>query len=487
MNKFPKVPYLVVRKASPFTVGPYNVLMDEVGQSGGQNQPPSQGGDGQPAAHPGGAPQTAGQSCGGEPSGVPSGGAPHRSVVSIIRIIVPYTAAALAIGVVAFVMIASHRYFGSLSDFPQYNAAARLMASGKAAEVYDTASLLAVERALHPDLQRPVAMFVPPPAALLFLPIAMFPQWAAFGAWTATLSIALAVTLYLLKREMQLPAAGFGWLMAAVVFFGPTFEALRISQPATIMLLALTGASLMARQGRDFQSGLCLGMLLLKPQELLPLGLFLLGARQWQVIGGLAAATAVLTLISLPVFGVAGYQNYVQLILDPTSADFMQSAINPTVRGQLALIFEIDSPITKYGALAAMALAYIACLVAGIKSRSGDPFYVMLTAAVPIGLVTAWHCHFYDLVLVIPGVVALFMTANRREKAVVPLLVILGSLPFMVPIYVPLHFTYLLRGGMVNPYFFLLAIYSVTAMGCFLIKGSSCQAASAASEPPAAA
>lgn len=419
-----------------------------------------------------------------------AGAAARRSPLSVIRVIVPYSAAALAIGVVVFVMIASLKYFGSLNDFPQYHAAARLMAQGKAAEVYDTASLLAMERALHPDLQRPVAMFVPPPAALLFLPIAIFPEWAAFGAWTALLSIALAGTLYILKREMQIPAAGFGWLIAAVVFFGPTFEALRISQPATIMLFALTLAWVMARRGRNFYAGLCLGMLLLKPQELIPLGLFLLGARQWKMIGGLAAVTAVLTVISLPVFGAAGYHNYVQLIMDPTSADFMQSSINPTVRGQLATLFEIDSPVTKYGALAGMALAYISCLVAGAKSqmvgaksRHAESFYVMLTAAVPIGLVTAWHCHFYDLVLAIPGLVAMFMAANQRQKAVVPLLLILGSLPFMVPIYVPLHFTYLLRGGLINPYFILLAVYSAAAMGCFLMK----PACAAVPEPEPAA
>lgn len=388
------------------------------------------------------------------------------SILRAIRTIVPICAAICAIGLAGYLLIGSLKFFGALNDFPQYHATARLIAAGKAAEVYDTATLLGMERMLHPDLQRPIALFVPPPAALLFLPIALLPAGAAFTAWMLMLVAAFGGALYAIIRTNALPLVGAAWLIAATVMFGPTFEALRIAQPATIMLLALTLASCFAAGGKKFFAGICLGVLLLKPQELLPIAIFLLGARQWRVIAGLAGVAAVLTAISIPVFGLSGYQNYLQLLADPTSADLMQSAINPTVRGQLALVFEIDSPVTKYGALAALLVAYGACLWAGIRwasssSHSDNPFSKVLTVIVPVSLVTAWHCHDYDLVLLIPGLVAAFLQGQREQKATAPLLIILGSLPFMLPIYIPLHYFYLLKGGVVNPYFILLFAYAV--------------------------
>lgn len=386
---------------------------------------------------------------------------PGDSVLKAIRVIVPILAAICAIALAGYLLIGSLKFFGALNDFPQYHATARLIAAGKAAEVYDTASLLATERMLHPDLQRPVALFVPPPAALLFLPIALLPASAAFAGWMLVLVASFIGALYLIARMNALPLVGIAWLIAATLMFGPTFEALRIAQPATIMLLALSLACGFGASGKNFLAGLCLGVLLLKPQELLPIAIFLVGARQWRVIGGLASVAAVLTAFSIPVFGLSGYQNYLQLLADPTSADLMQSSINPTVRGQLALVFEIDSPVTKYGALAALAIAYLGCLWAGIRwartpLQSGNPFQTVLTVIVPVALVTAWHCHDYDLVLLIPGLVAAFLQGQREQKALPPLLIILGSLPFMLPIYIPLHYFYLLKGGVVNPYFGLL-------------------------------
>lgn len=395
---------------------------------------------------------------------------PRFSVFAALRIGVSICAALLSIALSAYIIVLSCKAaFGTLNDFPQYHGAARLIAQGRAAEVYDTASLLLVERTLHPDLQRPLAMFVPPPAALYFLPIALFPPALAFFGWMGMLVSALLASIYLMKREFHVPAVGVGWLVAAVVSFGPAFEALRIAQPATLMLLGLMLSYASFRQGKSFTAGAFLGLLILKPQELLPLALFFLAARQWRLIAGLAAVTAIMTVLSLVTFGIVGYQNYVHLVLDPASADLMQSVINPTVRGQLGLIFGIDAPVTKYGASSAALLAFGACLFAGNKARRLDnPYYAALVVAVPVGLVTAWHCHDYDVALAIPGLVALFMAANQRRQAFLTLSIIVGTLLCMIPIYVPVHYFYLLKGGLVNPNFLLLLAFAMGALFSFL-------------------
>lgn len=400
-----------------------------------------------------------------------SGEKPSFSVLAAVRKGISLCAALLSIALCGYFVFLSFKAFGNLNDFPQYHAAARLIAEGRAADVYKTASIALVERSLHPDMQRPLAMFLPPPAALYLLPIALFPPGTAFFAWMAALISALIASLCLIKRAFQVPSVGMGWLVAAVFSFGPAFEALRISQPATLMLLALMLSYVSFRRGKTFLSGAFLGLLLIKPQELLPLVIFFLACRQWKLIGGLAAVTAVMTMISLIIFGITGFQNYIHLLLDPTSADFMQSVINPTVRGQLGLVFGIDAQVTKYGALGALLLALVACAVVGDKARTmtnPNPYYVALVVAVPIALVTAWHCHYYDLVLLVPGLAALFLVADARCQTFLTLPIIAGALPNMIPIYVPVHYFYLLKGGTVNPYFGLLIALTAGTLFLFL-------------------
>lgn len=401
----------------------------------------------------------------------PLGEKTRLPILTVLRYAVSICAALLSIALCAYLVFlsCSPGSFGTSNDFPQYHGTARLISQGRASEVYDTASLMLVERTLHPSLQRPLALFVPPPAALFFAPIALIPPSLAFYAWIGLLVSALLASLYLLKREFFVPAVGAGWLVAAVFAFGPTFEALRISQPATLMLFALCCSYAFFLQKKPFVAGAILGLLLLKPQELLPLGIFFLACRQWKLIGGLAAVTIVMTVISLLVFGVPGYQNYIHLILDPASADLMQSVINPTVRGQLGLVFGIDAPVTKYGAMAAAVLAFVGCLLVGHKARTtANPYYAALVVAVPVGLVTAWHCHDYDIVLSIPGFVGLFMAANRRRQAFITLPIIVGTLIYMIPVYAPLHYFYLLQGGLVNPYFLLLLAFAAGTLFSFL-------------------
>ncbi len=394
---------------------------------------------------------------------------PRSPVFALLRIGVSVCAALLSIGLCAYIVFLSSGMFGMLNDFPQYDAAARLIAQGRAPEVYDTASLLVVERMLYPDLQRPLVIFVPPPAALFYLPIALFPPSLAFFGWMGMLVSALAASIYLMKRQFAVPLVGLGWLVAAVVSFGPTFEALRVAQPATLMLLALLLSCGFFRRGDPLVAGVFLALLWLNPLMLAPLVVFFLACRQWKLIAGLAAATAVMTALSLVTFGISGYQNYLHLLFDPGGADFTQSVINPTVRGQLGLIFGIDEPVTRYGALAAMLFSFVACLFAGHKARvMRHPYDAALLVALPVGLVTAWQCHDCDVVLAIPGLLSLFLAAERRRQAFLTLPIIAGSLVYMIPFFVPLHYFYLLQGGVVNPYFLLLFVFAMGGLFSFL-------------------
>ena len=179
------------------------------------------------------------------------------------------------------------------SDWPAFATGARILVSDPG-HLYDF------------DVQRRVQLEVTGGRTLITLGINgilpfVAPAWVAFFAvpfdlfgtnlggrlWILFGLSCLAFGLYLAVRP-RAPAA----ILPA---FSSVPTALLLLNAQLDGMVALGIGAAIAMWSRPYLAGLCLGLTLLKPQLMLPLGVALIASRQWRVLGGWATAGVALT------------------------------------------------------------------------------------------------------------------------------------------------------------------------------------------------
>jgi hypothetical protein len=75
--------------------------------------------------------------------------------------------------------------------------------------------------------------------------------------------------------------------------------------------------------------------------------------------------------------------------------------------------------------------------------------------------VTSIYCHNYDLLLLVPVVAALISLGFFvRAPLAARVIVFICGFIFLMPVYGRIHYYYLLRGGVWNPFVFALLLFS---------------------------
>lgn len=365
--------------------------------------------------------------------------------------------------VVAITMIrGSLAFFGDVNDLPEYYAGAHLFLHNRAAEIYQLDKFFEVERQLFPMLTRGVALFLPPPAVPLLVPIAMIPLAVAPQVWAGLLCIAFVLALVMLARHFQLGREGLGWLIGLALLSGPAIEGLRIGQLAPLLLLALCLFVKFAAGEKWAPAGVALTLLVLKPQQLFPLVIYLIGAGRNRVLLIAAGIVIALTLITVPFFGIDGYFSYLHAVSNKANLELMRPELNPTVRGQALRLAGLASGLPTMVGLAALLISTIFVFLLGRRWRNKSQWLeVGLCCALPVGLATSMHCHDYDLVLLIPGLVALACGLGTEHKRL-GLLVAAATVTFVQPFYSEIHYGYLKYGHPLNPHFIALFVIALS-------------------------
>jgi len=205
-------------------------------------------------------------------------------------------------------------------DYGFFLAVARAYLAGGAAGLYDQSRIAQAAAPLAAFYAQPAAAplnvappVYPPAFFLLFVPLAALPPLAGWIAWTVANLLAALVAIRRLTRGSPLAS---WWWPAALLGFAPLATGLRYGQPSGLLLAALAEALLAFRAGRELRAGLCVGLLLLKPQY----AVFLLAALVWQrrglALAGAAAAGGAIALISLLLLGPAGIAPYAAALRD---------------------------------------------------------------------------------------------------------------------------------------------------------------------------
>lgn len=409
----------------------------------------------------------------------------HSNRVRRLNLIISWLSVLVAASVCGFYVIASQGYFNEVSDTPEYILSAKLLVNGQAGSIYNLEELQRARHQFFPKLrERGLGVLSPPPAILLLLPFALLPTDATASAfWIPVQVAAIALSIWLLRKVYPLPTENLGWFLCWLFMFGPTYECLRIGQITPLLLLALSvlifclhkfsqNETTRTQHCRLLAAGLALSAFILKPQEALTLGALMLGAKRWRILGVALVFVGVLCALSCLIMGPSSFSQFLNLYLHlPANSLWMAPELTPTVRGQLLRF--ASSPLAGFSAIACLTAALVFCVICGRKCPpEADPeaeANIDLSAACvfPLGLLTAYLCHTYDLLLLAPTVMALAYDSlqNRNtygRSALIAMLIC--SIPLWLPIYAEINYTYLRGPNVVNPFFLALAGFSWIAV-----------------------
>ncbi len=355
---------------------------------------------------------------------------------------------------------------GKTSDFPQYYAPTRLIVTGHGADAYNFEKVTELEHKSFPSMgERLQPVYLPPPSQALMLPLGFFSSDVAPVVWRVLQIASLTTSIFLLKSSFALNRKALFWLIAVLCAAGPVFMAIKIEQLSLILLCALSFVIWGFKKDNSWVTAIALSFLMLKPQEGLPVLIYLLGAGRYKPVMMTLAVMAVCTVAITGLIGVPSVQEYLAFATNFVDKDaFLQAELGPNLRGQLLrLAPDSKSSIATFSAVTSF-IAYIFIFFSGRKFATRPAWLEAgLMIAVPLGLVTIFYVQSYDMVLLAPAV--LILMAGPLERAIPPVLMLLAFLilgPFMIPFYILIHHNYLLEGhGVFNPLFFSLLSFAV--------------------------
>ena len=360
-------------------------------------------------------------------------------------------------------------------DFLAYATAGHLVAAGGFGRVSEPAALTAwhhgyghlYDLAAQQQFQRPflaagglaaqglaaVPFNYPPPAALVFLPLAALPLRPALLLWTVLNAALALLALDRLARaarpghRLDARARLLGAGLACAVL--PLDWGLLAGQPVGLVLLLGALAYLALRDGRDARAGLALALLAaLKPQLALAPILGLVALRRWRSLVAVFAGGAALRSLSLLLADPAALDAYLHLLRQMDgfrgdSALAVGTGAMPNWRAWVA-----RWPGLGDGAAAALttaldALTLLPALALCARRPAGPAFaraYLALTAA---GIAGSYPSHYQDLVLLLPPLLTLVAPATATAPvsadgaARVPRSLAVSRNPLAPPLPVP--------------------------------------------------
>ncbi len=186
------------------------------------------------------------------------------------------------------------------ADFVGFYTASRLALDGRPALAYDVSSHWAAQKALFGPTLGYTAFFYPPPALLIYLPLALAPYFVSLAAWLAATGFAFYRVLRGYLRSLDL---------AMFLAFPAVFINAAHGQNA-FLSAALIGGGLLVMDRRPVLAGACFGAMAFKPHLVLVIPFGLMLARRWTTLIAATAIAAAFCLVSLVAFGASTWSGF---------------------------------------------------------------------------------------------------------------------------------------------------------------------------------
>jgi hypothetical protein len=215
-----------------------------------------------------------------------------------------------------------------VGDYIAFHTAGVLVREGNAAQLYDDATIRAVQGEL---LQNRIPGFYdafrnPPFVALPFAVLSLLPLTWAFIAWTVLSLGCLGVALWLLSSELPVARTRWPGGVLLVLAFAPVYFGLVDGENASLSLLLYVLIFRALRGGEQVRTGVWSALGLFKPQLFVVFPFILIVRRQWRGLLAYAITACLLTGISVVLVGPAGVEQWVRVIVEPETANSMANA-----------------------------------------------------------------------------------------------------------------------------------------------------------------
>ena len=313
-----------------------------------------------------------------------------------------------------------------LPDFMPLYAAGQLIRTDPG-NLYDRGTQLETQKSvagIGPESFLPFAY--PPVTAGLFAPLTLLSYRSAFPVWVLISLLMLGLSIYLCSDNFQLGQEGRRFLAIGTIALFPVYIALAHGQTAILILLLFTLAFVALQKGNEWQAGVWVGLLFLKPQWLLLPGLVLLGRKSWKALISLFIS---LFLLILAGFSLVGWEGFGQLLaLMAQMASGREPNVPPLHQYNLrALGFFL----TLGPAFWITGFALVALTVTATWWRREDTPWHLPTLSLGM-LLSSPQANPHDLVLVIPALAVLIADyESSLSLRHLVALVLFGLLPLL--------------------------------------------------------
>jgi alpha-1,2-mannosyltransferase len=325
-------------------------------------------------------------------------------------------------------------------DFLQFTIAARLIAQGRATELYDDRVLADGIRAIvGRDTNVYLQYFYGPQVALPFLPLGHFSFLTQAGLFVALSLIAYFICVHLLWKACPnlLPYRALIFLCAAA--YPPLFHFFVRGQLSAVVLVCFTAASLALLARHDWLAGIALGFLAFKPQFLVAIPLVLLLARAWKVFASLTISASAQLVFTYFYFGPVVMRSYLDMLLHSASRPgATELKFSPTLMHSLYSFWELllPWPHAVWVLYILTSLAVIAMAVSIWKSSASRA--LAIAALILAAVLLNPHLYIYDLLALAPAFLLLADWAiTHAQHTSRPALLWLLYLSFLLPMLGP--------------------------------------------------
>lgn len=384
---------------------------------------------------------------------------------------VPYYVKGLALGIPPY-LVAIHfwtwvfslpTFLSGRADFRQLYAAAYMVRTGHARQLYDYAAQKHFQDVLVSRAELALPFVSPAYHALVFSPLSWFSYRHAYFVFLTINCLALGVSFSLLRPWMHDLHKVFSWLPCAIFLgFLPIGAALIQGQDSVILLALATGTFVLLVRGNEVTAGALMGLGLFKLQIILPIALLFLFWRRIRFLLGFAATGAVVFAISVSLTGVVQTMSYLSSLLSIAGLKPADSALAlyPVSLQSMANIhgfvfgmlrgFASGAWINVF-TVAASALVFVWTTVRGAHARDSAN---LLLLAIPCGVLIGHHTYIHDLSILLLPVVAMlgsFLHCETEARGSGQAIARLAAIGFVAPVtesFFPEHF-YLVCGAVI--------------------------------------
>ncbi len=371
----------------------------------------------------------------------------------------------IVISYIGLGMVAARQDLLWRADFTAYYTGAALVRDGQGDLLYDLDVQAQYQQAMlegRSFLDGVLPFNYPPYFSLLLLPLAYLSLPVAFGTWVALQIGFLIGALVLIWRSMD------GWLLpqrrlfiSAMVALPYVMRALLQGTSSLLTLFCLMQIYAALVRGKPARGGFWLALGTIRPQALLPIGIFVLIQRRWRVALGALIVGLVIVALTTLALGPGIWSSFVDAVA--RSGQLVDRlgvypAVMYNLRGVLTLGLgnsygELIGRISLVGFLLAM------LLLVGLWYPQMTPGKAMFDLRLALGLVLgiffSLHLNPHDGVLLILPLLLMGRYLHSQQRLDLPALAIIGGIPIFVLIteyglrdFTPVHGTVVMMAGL---------------------------------------